>query len=171
VTLPAPKIAFVVARAANGVIGVDGKLPWHIPADLQHFKKHTLGKPVIMGRKTFESIGRPLPRRTNIVVTRSPDWRADGVVVAHDIPTALAVAFEDALRTGAEEVAVIGGDAIFEQTLPQVQRLYLTEVHRDYAGDVKFDFAPTPPWHETAREDHPAEGDQPAFSFVAWERQ
>ncbi len=170
-TLPPPKIAFVVARAANGVIGVDGKLPWHIPADLQHFKRHTLGKPVIMGRKTFESIGRPLPRRTNIVVTRSPEWRADGVVVAHDIPTALALAFEDALRTGVEEVAVIGGDAIFAQTLPQAQRIYLTEVHRDYAGDVTFDFAPAPPWHETAREDHPAESGQPAFSFVTWERQ
>jgi dihydrofolate reductase len=164
------KISLIVARARNGVIGKDGKLPWHISADLQFFKRTTVGKPIVMGRKTFESIGRPLPRRTNIVVTHSAHWKAEGVVVATDIPAALAMAYEDALRTGAEEVMVIGGSALFHEVLPQAQRIYLTEIHRDYDGDVNFDFAPGSAWRETAREDHAAAGDQPAFSFVTYER-
>ena len=163
------RIAFVVARAANGVIGQDGKLPWHISADLQHFKRLTLGKPVVMGRKTYESIGRPLPRRTNIVVTRDTNWRADGVLIAHDVPTALALAYEDAHRVGVDEVAVIGGAEIYRQTLPQATRIYLTEVHRDYPGDARLE-VPSGGWREAAREDHAAEGDQPAFSFVTLER-
>ena len=163
------RITFVVARAANGVIGQDGKLPWHISADLQHFKRMTLGKPVVMGRKTYESIGRPLPRRTNIVVTRDADWRAEGVLVAHDVPTALALAYEDAHRVGVDEVAVIGGAEIYRQTLTQVARIYLTEVHRDYPGDARLEL-PSEGWREVAREDHAAEGDQPAFSFVTLER-
>ncbi|TAL02972.1 MAG: dihydrofolate reductase [Rhodospirillaceae bacterium] len=164
-------IALIVARAENGIIGSGGKLPWHISADLQYFKRLTVGKPIIMGRKTYDSIGRPLPRRTNIVVTGSPGWHADGVQVAADLPTAFALAFEDAHRTGAEEVMVIGGGTLYSQSLPQVRRIYLTEVHRAYDGDAVFDFVPTPPWRETAREDHAAEGDQPAFSFVTWERE
>ena len=163
-------VSLIVARAENGVIGADGKLPWHISADLQHFKKLTVGKPIIMGRKTYDSIGRPLPRRTNIVVTRTPGWQAEGVQVAPDLPTAFALAFEDALRTGADEAMVIGGSTLYEQSLPHAQRVYLTEVHRAYAGDTKFDIAISAPWHETAREDHVAEGDQPAYSFVTWEK-
>ncbi len=163
------KISLIVARASNGVIGKDGKLPWHISADLQFFKRTTVGKPIIMGRKTFESIGKPLPRRTNIVVTGSKDWKAEGVVAAADMPTALALGYEDALRTGAEEVMVIGGSTIYAQALPQAQRVYLTDVHRDYDGDTTFAFDASG-WHETGREDHAAEGDQPAFSFVIYER-
>jgi dihydrofolate reductase len=168
--LSTPKITFVIARAENGVIGVNGRLPWHISADLQHFKRLTVGKPVIMGRKTYESIGKPLPRRTNIVVTTAPGWRAEGVQVAHDLPTAFALAFEDAHRTGADEVPVIGGTAVYRQSLDQVQRIYLTEVHRAYEGDARIDLNLAPPWRETARADHAAAGDQPAFSFVTWER-
>ncbi len=163
------RIVFVVACAQNGVIGVDGKLPWHISADLQHFKRMTLGKPVVMGRKTYESIGRPLPRRTNIVVTRDANWRAEGVTMANDVATALALAYEDAHRVGVDEVAVIGGAEIYRQTLPQAARIYLTEVHRDYPGDAKLAIS-RDGWRETAREDHAAEGDQPAFSFVTLER-
>ena len=133
------KLAFVVARAENGVIGRAGKLPWHISADLQHFKRLTVGKPVIMGRKTYDSIGKPLPRRTNIVVTRDLHWAAEGVAVAHDLPTALAVAYEDALRTGVDEVMIIGGAELYRQALAQTARIYLTEIRRDYAGDATFD--------------------------------
>ncbi len=162
-------VAFVLARAANGVIGQDGKLPWHIPADLQHFKRLTLGKPGVMGRKTFVSIGRSLPRRTNIVVTRDSAWRAEGVLVAHDLPTALSLGYEDAHRSGVDEVMVIGGADLYRQTLAQATRIYLTEVHQDYAGDAVF-AVPTQGWRETAREDHPADGAAPGYSFVTLAR-
>ncbi len=163
---PSVTIALVVARASNGVIGVNNRLPWHISADLQHFKRLTVGKPVIMGRKTYESIGKPLPRRTNIVVTRDRSWTAEGVLVAHNLATALALAYEDLHRTGAREVAVIGGAEIFREILPQATRVYLTEIHRVYEGEAVFatDFSA---WRETAREDHPPETpDGPAFTFL-----
>lgn len=168
-------ICLVVARAENGVIGANGKLPWHISADLKHFKALTVGKPVIMGRKTYESIGKPLPRRTNIVVTRDVNWpnldkQADGVVVAHDLPTALALGYEDAHRTGVDEVMVIGGAEIYAQALPQAKRIYLTEVHRAYEGDTKLDLDLSG-WEETRRAPHKAETPGEAdFSFVTLER-
>ena len=167
---PPVAIALVVARASNGVIGVENRLPWHISADLQHFKRLTVGKPVIMGRKTYESIGKPLPRRTNIVVTRDQSWAAAGVLVAHDLATALALAYEDLHRTGAREVAVIGGAEIFREIMPQATRVYLTEIRRVYEGDAIFttDFGA---WRETAREEHPPEtSDGPAFTFLTLER-
>ena len=163
-------IALVLARAENGVIGVNGKLPWHISADLQHFKRLTVGKPVVMGRKTFDSIGKPLPRRTNIVVTRDKAWQAAGVVVAHDLQSALAMAYEDAHHSGVDELAVIGGADIYRQALPEARRLYLTEVHRAYDGDtvLALDLSG---WREISRERHEAEkADGPAFSFVTLER-
>jgi dihydrofolate reductase len=170
VVLPPVSVAFVVACAANGIIGKDGQLPWRLPADLQHFKRLTLGKPVVMGRKTYESIGRPLPRRTNIVVTTDAAWRAEGVQVAHELPTALAIAYEDAHRVGADEVMVIGGGAIYRQCADIVRRIYLTEVHRDYDGDARFD-VPRVGWTEVSRIDHPQGPDgAPAFSFVTLER-
>ena len=165
------RIALVVARAANGVIGKDGKLPWHISSDLQYFKRVTLGKPVIMGRKTFESIGRPLPRRTNIVVTRDAAWSSPGVLVVHDLATAFALAYEDAHRTGVDEIAVIGGAEIFQQTLPRADRIYLTEVHADFDGDAHWNVGLPDGWTETARERHaPDAPGGPAFSFVVWDR-
>jgi dihydrofolate reductase len=163
-------VALILARAKNGVIGAGGRLPWHISGDLKHFKALTVGKPVVMGRKTFESIGRPLPRRTNIVVTRNPTWRADGVVVAYDLPTALALGYEDARRTGVDEVMVIGGADIYAAALPQAQRLYLTEIHKSYAGDTRFDFD-RDAWRETSRQAHAAESpDGPDYSFVNFTR-
>jgi dihydrofolate reductase len=163
------RIAFVVARAENGVIGRAGALPWHIPADLQHFKRLTVGKPVVMGRKTYDSIGRPLPRRTNIVVTRDPAWTAPGVTVARDLASALADAYEDAHRSGADEVMVIGGAELYRQCLPQAGRIHLTEIHRAYEGDARFDL-PRAGWREVARERHAGEGGQPDYSFVTLER-
>lgn len=164
-----PRVTFVIARADNGIIGKDGRLPWHIPADLQFFKRVTLGKPVIMGRKTFESIGKPLPRRTNIVVTRDAAWQAPGVVVANDVASAFALAYEEAHRTGADEIAVIGGADIYLQTLAAAQRIYLTEVHGSFEGDTRLDLD-FRGWREVSRERHEAQGDLPAFSFVIYER-
>jgi len=163
-------IALIVARAQNGVIGVDGKLPWHISEDLKFFKKQTVGKPIIMGRKTYASIGKPLPRRTNIVVTRDVNWTAEGIVVAHDMHTALALGYEDAHRTGVDEVMVIGGAEIYALALPHAQRIYLTEVHRAYKGDTKLELDLTG-WHETRRAPHKNEiPGEPDFSFLTYER-
>ena len=165
------RVALMVARAANGVIGKDGRLPWQISSDLQYFKRMTVGKAVIMGRKTYESIGKPLPRRTNIIVTRDEMWRAEGVVTAQDLATAFALAYEDAHRTGAGEIMVIGGADIYRQTLARADRVYLTEVHRAFEGDTFLDFDLPPSWHETSRESHQPESPEgPPFSFVVIDR-
>ncbi len=147
-------ISFHLARADNGVIGVDGRLPWHIPADLKRFKAQTLGRAMVMGRRTFDSFPAPLPGRRHIVLTRDPAWSAPGAEVAHSPDAALALTGEDA--------AVIGGAEIFALFTPD--RIELTEVHAAPAGD-----AVVPPftgWREIFREDHAAEGDRPAYSFV-----
>ena len=163
-------VALILARAENGVIGTGGKLPWHISTDLKNFKVLTVGKPVIMGRKTFDSIGKPLPRRTNIVVTRAAGWHAVGVVAASDMPTALALGYEDAHRTGVDEVMVIGGAEIYALTLPHANRMYVTEVHRAYVGDTRFLFD-AGPWQEVARQRHAPDTDGgPEFSFVTLDR-
>lgn len=149
-------MTFHLARADNGVIGRDGQLPWRLPADLKRFKAQTMGRAMVMGRKTFESFPSPLPGRRHIVLTRDSAWAAEGAEVAHTPAAALALAGED--------VAVIGGAEVFALFLPQADRVELTEVHGDYTGD-----ATVPPfdgWREVAREDHPAEGDRPAYSFV-----
>lgn len=159
-------ITFVLARADNGVIGVDGALPWRLPADLKHFKALTLGKPMVMGRKTFESFPAPLPGRRHIVLTRDRDWMAPGAEVAHDVAGALSLA-----RAGDAdaEVAIIGGAEIFALFLDVAERVKLTEVHASPAGDA---IVPPfgPEWQEVAREDHVAVGDQPGYSFVTLER-
>lgn len=146
----------ILARADNGVIGVDGQLPWHLPADLKRFKALTMGRTMIMGRKTFESFPSPLPGRRHIVLTRSPDWQADGAEVARDAESALALAGPDA--------AVIGGAEIFALLLPRIERVELTEVHASPAGDAIV--PPFTDWVEAWREDHSTEGDRPAYSFV-----
>jgi dihydrofolate reductase len=153
-------LSLIVAVAENGVIGKDNRLPWHLPEDLRYFKQVTLGKPVVMGRKTFESIGRPLPGRSNIVVTGDPDWRAEGVLVAHSLEEALTLA-------SGEEVFVIGGARLFAEALPRAQRLYLTEIHRAYQGDVRFPDWNRAEWRETAR--RRVEGDPP-ISFLRFDR-
>ncbi len=155
-------ISLVVARADNGVIGRDNALPWRIPADLQHFKRLTLGKPIIMGRRTFESIGRPLPGRLNIVLTRDPGWQADGVTVAASLT--------DALATDVPEIAVIGGAQVYADAMPFATHVHLTEVHAAPDGDTWLPDFSEFDWREVAREDHAADGEQPAYSFVTLER-
>lgn len=149
----------VVARASNGVIGRDGALPWRLPADLRHFKALTVGKPVIMGRKTFESIGRPLPGRRNIVLSRDPAWEAAGTERAGSLADALA------LTRDAQEAAVIGGEAVFAEALDIAERLELTEVHAVVDGDAYLPVFDEVDWNEVWREAHPADAGQPAFTF------
>ncbi|MEH3158973.1 MAG: dihydrofolate reductase [Sphingomonas taxi] len=149
-------IIFHLARADNGVIGRDGQLPWRLPADLKRFKAQTMGRPMVMGRKTFESFPAPLPGRRHIVLTRDTGWSAPGAEVAHDPDAALALAGED--------VAVIGGAEVFALFLPRADRIELTEVHKAYEGDACVPAFTG--WREVAREDFPTEGERPAYSFV-----
>ena len=159
-------VTAVLARADNGVIGRDGGLPWRIPADLKRFKALTQGTAMIMGRKTFDSLGRLLPGRRHIVLTRDRGWRADGAEVAHDVNEALDLALNTQPNSG---VSVIGGSYVFRLLLPHTTRIELTEVHGDVEGDT-FVAPFGPEWREIAREDHAAEGDTPAYSFVTLER-
>jgi dihydrofolate reductase len=156
------EIVLVYARAANGVIGKDGDLPWRLPADLKHFKALTLGKPMIMGRKTFDSLPGLLPGRRHIVLTRDADWTAEGAETAATLDEALALAGEGA-------IAIIGGAAVFEAFLPRAACVELTRIHADYDGDT---FMPElgPEWVEAAREDHAADGPYPAYSFLTYRR-
>ena len=154
-------ISFHLARADNGVIGREGKLPWHLPADLKRFKAQTMGKPMVMGRKTLESFPSPLPGRRHIVLTRDRGWRAEGAEVAHTPEEALALAGGD--------VSVIGGAEVFALFLDRADRIELTEVHVDAEGDATVP-AFGAGWHETAREDHASEAGRPAYSFVTLER-
>ena len=155
-------IGFHLARADNGVIGRDGGLPWRLPADLRRFKAQTMGKPMVMGRKTFESLPGRLPGRRHIVLTRDRGWSAEGAEVAHTPEEALALA-------GEGDVAVIGGAEVFSLFLDRADVIELTEVHIEAEGD-----ATVPPfglaWREVAREDHPSEAGHPAYSFVTLER-
>ncbi|WP_193367751.1 dihydrofolate reductase [Pelagibius marinus] len=164
-------LALIVARADNGVIGREGGLPWHLSGDLKFFKAQTLGKPVVMGRKTFQSIGRPLPGRPNLVITRDPAFHAEGVEVFPDTEAALARAQDLAADSGAAEVMVIGGGQIYELTLPLARRVYLTEVHASPEGDTRFPDLDPALWEEVRR-DAPVSGGegQPDFSIVVLER-
>jgi dihydrofolate reductase len=159
----------VAAVADNGVIGRNNALPWHLPADLRHFKRITLGKPVLMGRKTWESIGRPLPGRTNIVISRTPGYQADDARVVDDLDAAVALAEGIALIDGVDELMVIGGAEIYREALPRAQRLYLTEVHGEVTGDAFFPSWDKSAWQELERESHPApEHSGFPFSFVTY---
>jgi dihydrofolate reductase len=162
------RVTLVVAIAENGVIGKDGGLPWRIPGELARFKALTMGHPVIMGRKTYQSIGRPLPGRTNIVVTRNRDLTFDGARVAGGLDEALAVA---STAEGSDEVMVIGGAEIYALALPAAGRLVLTEVHAEIDGDTRFPAFDRTDWHETARESVETDGDDvPNYSVVTLER-
>ena len=157
-----PRITLHLARADDGTIGNGGTLPWHLPADLKRFKAQTMGKPMIMGRKTFESLPGLLPGRRHIVLTRDAAWSAPGAEVVADPQAALALA-------DAEDVAIIGGAEIFALFLPMADRIELTEIHGDFAGDTRMpEFGPK--WTESAREDFPALDGRPAYSFVTLER-
>lgn len=157
-------VSLIVAMSENRVIGVANDLPWHLPADLKFFKATTLGKPIIMGRKTYDSIGRPLPGRQNIVVTRNADWTADGVDVAADLDAAIALAGE------APEIMITGGAQIYAQAMDRVDRMYITEVALTLDGDAYFPEFDASDWQEVYREAHAAEGDKPAFAFVTYDR-
>jgi dihydrofolate reductase len=159
------KIAIVVAMADNRVIGRDNRLPWHLPADLRHFRQVTVGKPVVMGRKTHESIGRPLPERTNIVVTRDRSYQAQGCIVVHSIESALKAAGDR------EEVMVIGGTDFYQQLLPKADCIYLTLVHTQFEGDARFPELDEREWREVERTDcAPDEKNPWPYSFIRLER-
>jgi len=164
-------LAIIVAAARNGVIGRNNALPWHLPEDLKYFRRVTMGKPVIMGRKTFESIGRPLPGRSNVVISRDPQFSSDGVSVVGSLDAALALASDIALIDGVDELVVIGGEQIYREALPRAQRLYLTEVHADVEGDAVLPPMRREEWREVSRERHSASENNPYdYSFVVLER-
>jgi len=156
-------IFLVVAVTTNGVIGLEGAMPWHIPEDFRRVKSLTMGKPLVMGRKTFESLPGILPGRRHIVITRDNGWSAEGAEVAHSLEAALALA-------NAPHIVIFGGAQIYAQALPLASRIELTEIHADIPGDTHM-----PPlgdgWHEAFREEHGAEGSRPAFAFVTLKRE
>jgi dihydrofolate reductase len=142
------KISLIVAMAKNRAIGLNNRMPWHLSADLKRFKQITMEHPIIMGRLTFEAIGRPLPGRTNIIVSRNPAYKQEGCVVADSIETAIACGCRLA-----DEIFIIGGATLYAASLPLADRLYLTQIYRDFAGDTFFPPFDTNAWIETARED------------------
>ena len=158
-------ISLIAALDRNGLIGADGEIPWHLPADLRYFKATTMGKPVLMGRKTYESIGKGLPGRHNIVLTRRPTYRAPGCTVVHSIPAALVAAGD------VPELMVIGGATIYEALLPHAGRLYLTYIDAVFDGDTYFPPFDRDAWHVVREEAHPPDGDNPyPYRFVVLER-
>ena len=158
----AREVIFVVARADDGTIARDGMVPWRIREDLRRFVAHTRGTPMIMGRKTFESLPGLLPGRRHIVLTRNPDWSAPGAEVALSLQEALALA-------GDGDITVIGGADVFDLFMPLATRIELTEVHERTGGDVVMAY-PGSEWREVAREERPADGTWPAHAYVTWER-
>lgn len=159
------KIIAIVALDENHAIGLNNKLPWHLPADLRHFKEVTLGKPIIMGRKTFESIGRPLPGRKNIIVTRDKNFSAIGCDIVHSLPDAIQAASD------VDEIFIIGGAQLFAEAMPLVQQLYLTIIHENFKGDTFFPPLNSAEWRETHREDHEVdEKNIYRYSFITMQR-
>jgi dihydrofolate reductase len=161
----APLISLLVAATQNGVIGRDNGMPWHLPDDLKHFKALTLGKPVLMGRRTYESIGRPLPGRTNLVLTHSAQWSVAGVTVVADLDAAIRAA------GAAPELVVAGGAQVYALALPRASRIYLTRIHAIIEGDTRLPELDMHCWHEVSQELHPVDARHPyAMSFVTLER-
>jgi dihydrofolate reductase len=166
-----PEIALVVAIAENGVIGRRNEIPWRLKADLQRFKAITIGKPIVMGRKTFDSLRRPLPGRTNIIITRDPGFTAAGAVVTRSLVDALAVAKGDALRRSVTEIMVIGGAEIYAASMPVADCLEVTEVHARVDGDTVFPQIDSLIWHEVSRCRNTAANDDTAdYSYVTYRR-
>jgi dihydrofolate reductase len=165
------KIVLVAAVGENGVIGRGGQLPWHLKSDLKHFRELTTGKPVVMGRKTYESIGKPLPERTNIVLTRDPSLMVPGGVLAASLDAALGHAREDAEKRGVDEIMVIGGSDVFADTMRLADRLEITHVHASPEGDSYFPPIDTGHWREIVRKDYPAgPGDDYGFSVATYSK-
>lgn len=157
-------ISLMVAHDPNGVMGVNNDLPWHIPEDLKYFKETTMGKAMVMGRKTYESIGRPLPGRLNIVITRNPDYQAEGVEVVQSLDKAIEIA-----REYAEEVMIIGGAEIFKLSMPLADRLYITEVHEEYDGDTFFP-SYQEDWEVIKKTDQMTSKTGTTFTYLVYER-
>tara|TARA_Y100000588_G_scaffold169152_1_gene182911 strand:+ start:213 stop:728 length:516 start_codon:yes stop_codon:yes gene_type:complete len=164
-------LSIIVAIADNGVIGRNNSLPWTLPGDLIHFKEITMGKPIIMGRKTFESIGNPLPGRKNIVITRNRKFSSKGVTIVHDLAVAIESGYSVALENGVGEVMIIGGANIYIKALPLANRLYVTEVHSDIEGDVTFPKFNQAEWSEVSRHYQVAGPKETCnYSFVLYDR-
>jgi dihydrofolate reductase len=163
-------LCLIAALAQNRVIGRDNQLPWHLPADLKHFKALTLGKPIIMGRKTWDSLGRALPGRLNLVVSRQPGLQLDGAEVFTSLEAAIVRADQWARQQGAGELMLIGGAQLYEQALPLAARLYLTRVELNPEGDAWFPAFSEADWRRHAVEAHPATAQTPAYSFETWSR-
>lgn len=165
-----PKVQIVVARARNNIIGRDGDMPWRLPTDLRHFKAVTLGAPVVMGRKTFQSIGRPLPGRANIVVSRS-GFQADGVTVAQTLETAISLARQIAQETGSAKMSVIGGGEIYRQAIARADELYMTEVDAEIEGDTHFPEIDSAMFQRVSLSDPiKTENDSHSVAFALWQR-
>ncbi|MGN5049693.1 type 3 dihydrofolate reductase [Aeromonas veronii] len=161
------KISMIAAMAHDRVIGKDNQMPWHLPADLAHFKRVTLGKPVLMGRKTFESIGRPLPGRRNLVISRNPDYQAEGIEVVGSVEAALALL----AGSSVEELMVIGGGHLYAEMLPSADCLYLTQIDLAVEGDTRFPAFDDGQWQRIDCESHPADEKNPhPYSFETWQR-
>ncbi|MFQ1813302.1 type 3 dihydrofolate reductase [Aeromonas veronii] len=161
------KISMIAAMAHDRVIGKDNQMPWHLPADLAHFKRVTLGKPVLMGRKTFESIGRPLPGRRNLVISRNPDYQAEGIEVVGSVEAALALL----AGSSVEELMVIGGGHLYAEMLPSADCLYLTQIDLAVEGDTRFPAFDDGQWQRIECESHPADEKNPhPYSFETWLR-
>ncbi|MDA9599004.1 dihydrofolate reductase [bacterium] len=163
------KLSLIVAVSRNGVIGIDNQLPWHLPEDLKYFKSATMGKPLIMGRKTYDSIGRPLPGRTNIVVTRDASWQASGVEVAKSLEAAMSLGEKACLDAEADEIMVIGGEQIYRMTLPAADRLYLTQVDAEIEGDAFFPAVDFSQWKQV-NELLPELTDTHPYRFLQFDR-
>jgi dihydrofolate reductase len=159
------RLSIITAMAANRVIGVENRLPWHLPEDLQHFKALTMGHHIVMGRKTYDSIGKPLPGRHTIIITRNVDYAVPGCIAVNSIDAALIVA------DGDSEVFFVGGAELYAQALPLVDRMYITEIKRDFPGDAKFPQFDPSRWNEVSREKHIANGSEPfEYHFVVYDR-
>ncbi len=165
------KLAMIAAVAENNAIGINNKMPWYLPGDLRYFKAVTMGKPVIMGRKTFDSLRKPLPGRTNIVITRDTDWKHEGVKVVHNLDDAIELAEDISLINGNEEIMIIGGEQIYRLAMDKADRLYLTRVYQSFAGDAFFPELDDTQWQETSRKDLHSEDNEPlTYSYLVLDR-
>lgn len=165
------KLALIAAVADNNAIGINNKMPWHLPEDLRYFKAVTMGKPAIMGRKTFDSLRKPLPGRTNIVITRNKYWHYKGVRVVHSLDDAISLAEDLALINGNEEIMVIGGEQIYRQAVDRADRIYLTRVYQSFDSDAFFPEIDQQEWQETFRKDIQSGDNQPLnYSYLVLDR-
>ncbi|HHX35403.1 MAG TPA: dihydrofolate reductase [Gammaproteobacteria bacterium] len=163
-------VSLIVAATRNQVIGQDNQMPWHLPNDLRYFKQRTLGKPIIMGRKTWESLGRPLPGRLNIVISRQNDIALEGAEIFTDLAQAIQRGQEWATEQGVDEVMVIGGGQIYQQALALAQRVYLTRIELELEGDTFFPVLDAQHWQQTDAQTHPAQNQEPGYTFEVWQR-